>query len=137
MLSQRMDHTAAFYSGPSYGQRGSGFPVFAGSRRQRGGSILGALKSLVLPALSNIGKSALKQAVGLASDVAGDVMSGRQVGQSLKQHGVRRLKNVGRSGLRTVINQVNPTTRQVSGKRRVKRRRRSTKKTSSKRQRLF
>ena len=47
-----MDRTAAFYSRPSY--VGAGFPVFAGSRRQRGGSILGALKSMVGPVLSSL-----------------------------------------------------------------------------------
>ena len=63
-MIKRMDRTAAFYAGPSY--RGSGFPVFSGSRRQRGGSILGAIKSMVMPVLGTIGKSALKQAVGFA-----------------------------------------------------------------------
>ena len=54
------DRTAAFYSGPSYTFRGAGFPVYSGSRRQRGGSILGALARNVLPAL---GKTALSQAI--------------------------------------------------------------------------
>ena len=40
-----MDHTAAFYSRPSY--VGGAGPIFSGARRQRGGSVFGALKSIV------------------------------------------------------------------------------------------
>ena len=109
----KMDRTAAFYSGPSYQFRGAGFPVYAGSRRQRGGSILGALKQMVLPALSNlgktVGKAALSQAVGLASDVAMDAARGRNIGQSLKQHGLKRLKNVGLAGVQGLRQSVFPS----------------------------
>lgn len=104
-----MDRTAAFYSGPSY--RGSGFPVYAGSRRQRGGSILGAIKKTVLPALGNVagkvGTKILSNGIGLAGDVAGDVLLGRQsFSKSLKHHGLKRLKNIGREGLGDVIGSV-------------------------------
>ena len=101
------DRTAAFYSAPSYTFRGSGFPVYSGSRRQRGGSILGALARNVLPTL---GKAALGQALGLAGDVVSDVMKGRKVTDSLKSHGLRRLKNVGMAGIQA-----------LSGKKRVSR----------------
>ena len=80
-----MDRTASFYSRPSY--YGAGFPVFAGSRRMKGGSILGALKGIVTPLLKTVGKSALRQAVGFASDVADDVISGRNIKDSLKSRG--------------------------------------------------
>ena len=96
-----MDRTAAFYAGPSY--RGAGFPVFSGSRRQRGGSILGAIKSMVMPVLGSIGKSALKQAVGFAGDVASDISQGRSLRSSLKSHGLKRLKNVGSEAFKTVM----------------------------------
>ena len=97
----RMDRTAAFYAGPSY--RGAGFPIFSGSRRQRGGSILGAIKSMVMPVLGTIGKSALKQAVGFAGDVVGDVTKGRSIRSSLKSHGLKRLRNVGSEAIQTVM----------------------------------
>lgn len=93
-----MNRTAAFYSQPSYvGGAGS---IYAGSRRQRGGSVLGALKSVVSPILSGVGSSlkkhAMKNVLGLATDVAGDVFRGRNIKQSLlnrgKQRGMRALK---------------------------------------------
>ena len=91
-----MDRTATFYSGPSYLFRGAGLPVYAGSRRQRGGTMLGALKNVMLP-------FAAKQALGLANDVMMDAMRGRKVSNSLKTHGLRRLKNVGIAGLQTLL----------------------------------
>ena len=98
-----MDRTAAFYSAPSYQYRGAGgFPVFSGSRRQRGGSILGSIAKVAMPILGNIGKAALGQAVGLAKDVAGDVMQGRNIRHSLKQHGLKRLKNTAMSSLSSI-----------------------------------
>ena len=98
-----MDRTAAFYSAPSYQYRGAGgFPVFSGSRRQRGGSILGSIAKVAMPILGNIGKAALGQAVGLAKDVAGDLAQGRNIGQSLKQHGLKRLKNTAMSSLSSI-----------------------------------
>lgn len=110
-----MDRTAAFYSAPSYHFRGAGgFPVFSGSRRQRGGGILGALAKMVMPVLKNVGKAALGQAVGFAGDVANDVMSGQNFGQSLRRRGKKRLMNTARSGLSAVMQGSTP-----SGKRRA------------------
>lgn len=104
-LFYNMDRTASFYSRPSY--YGAGFPVFAGSRRMRGGSILGALRGIVTPLLKNVGKNALKQAVGFASDVADDVISGRNFKESLKSHGKRRAINFGKSAASTAITGMN------------------------------
>ena len=81
-----MDHTAAFYSRPSY--VGAGFPVHPGSRRQWGGSILGSIAKFALPMLTNLGRAALGQAVGLAKDVAQDALSGQNIGDALKRRGV-------------------------------------------------
>lgn len=95
-----MDRTASFYSAPSYHYRGAGgFPVYAGSRRQRGGSILGSLAKMAMPILGNIGKAALGQAVGFAKDVAGDLVQGRNIRESLKQRGLHRLKKTASSSL--------------------------------------
>ena len=93
-----MDRTAAFYSRPSY--VGGAGNIFAGGRRQRGGSVLGAVKSIVTPLLSGVGQSlkrhAMKNAVGLATDVVGDVFTGKNIKDSLinrgKQRGLATLK---------------------------------------------
>ena len=91
-----MDRTASFYSRPSY----VGGAVYSGARRQRGGSVLGALKSMVVPIISGIGRSlkrnAINNAVGLATDVATDVVSGKNIKSSLvnrgKQRGIRTIR---------------------------------------------
>ena len=44
----------------------------------------------------------LGQAVGFAKDVAGDIVEGRDIRQSLKQRGISRLKNTAISGLSTI-----------------------------------
>ena len=87
-----MDTAHAFYSGPSYLYRGGGgFPVFAGSRRQRGGSLLGSLAKMVMPVLGAVGKAALNQAAGLAGDLVDDARQGLPFRQSLKRRGLNRL----------------------------------------------
>ena len=93
-----MDSTAYFYSRPSYAT-GAG-AIFSGARRQRGGSIFGALKSIVAPLLSGVGRSlkrnVIRNAVGLANDVVTDVSSGKNIKTSLmtrgKQRGLNMLK---------------------------------------------
>ena len=106
-----MDRTASFYSQPSYRlSGGGGFPIFAGSRRQRGGSLLGSLKSVVVPALKSTGKAvaktALNEAIGLAKDVAADAFTGKNIKQSLlrhgKQHAINFAKQSARHGMRAL-----------------------------------
>ena len=122
-----MDRTATFYSGPSYTFRGAGLPVYAGSRRQRGGSMLGALKNELLP-------FAAKQALGLAGDVAMDAIRGRKIVDSLKTHGLRRLKNVGMAGLKRLLPGGNSASTKSSRKRPL---RKSHKQPPDKRRRRF
>ena len=94
-----MDRTASFYSRPSY--EGGAGPIFTGARRQRGGSVFGAVKSIVAPLLSGVGKSlkknALNNAFGLATDVVGDIFTGKNIKSSLigraKQRGLKTLKD--------------------------------------------
>ena len=89
-----MDYTAKFYSGPSYGS--GNFPVFAGSRRRRrGGSFFGSLANLAMPMLKGLAKKGATHALGLAKDVASDVMAGRNVKDSIMTHGLRRAKRLG------------------------------------------
>ena len=111
-----MDRTAAFYSQPSYVQRGGGLPVYSGSRRQRGGSILGALKSLVMPFLGNLKQNAVRRAKqeawNMAKGVAQDAMSGKNVINSIKTRGIRHVKQLGKKVGRDTLNSIaTPTSR--------------------------
>ena len=80
-----MDKTAQFYAQPSYLQYGRGLPVYSGSRRQRGGSVLGALQRFIMPFLSGMKRQAIQRvksgALGLAGDVLTDTLAGRNVAQ--------------------------------------------------------
>ena len=117
-----MDHTATFYSRPSY--VGGAGPIFTGARRQRGGSVFGAIKSVVLPLLSGVGnnikKNAMKNALGLATDLAGDVFMGRNMKSSL----LNRVKQRGLKTLRDTFADVRgmPLRRKRKGVKRVKKR---------------
>ena len=125
-LEEVMDRTAHFYSQPTYVQRGAGLPVYSGSRRQRGGSILGALKGFIMPFLGGVKNRALKraksEAFGLVKDVALDAMSGKNVGQSLKTRGLQRAKRLGKGVVKDTAGAIiGPATRQpVSRKRAAK-----------------
>ena len=138
-----MDRTAVFYSSPSYSHGGS-MPIFSGSRRQRGGSIFGALKRFFMPVITALGKKVArqgaKQAVGLAKDVVKDAFMFRNVPDSLKTHGKKRALSLGRyaadEGLNTLESMIG------SGGRRKKRRKqglgkrkRSTKKSKPRKKR--
>ena len=86
-----MDRTADFYSRPSHDFRGgAGFHVFAGSRRQRGGSVLGSLKGLFMPIAKDLGKAAVATGVALAQDVVRDKMMGKNLKSSILEHGKAR-----------------------------------------------
>lgn len=136
-----MDHTATFYSRPSY--VGGAGPIFTGARRQRGGSVLGAIKSIVSPLLSGVGnsikKNAMNNALGLATDVMGDMFSGKNVKSSL----LNRAKERGLRTLKQTFADVLPTSRKRKPVKRMKKRvvrkkqkgsGRKTKKPSRKRQ---
>ena len=107
-----MDYTASFYSRPSYVGSGA---IFSGARRQRGGSILGALKSLVLPVMAavgpklirSVGNIAKKQVFGLATDLLADKVRGRNMTNSLKTHGRTRLLQGASDGLNSIGNMMN------------------------------
>lgn len=90
-----MDRTAQFYSAPTYHFRGAGFPVYAGSRRQRGGSILGALRNFAMPIFNKIKQKALNESFGLAKGLMYDAVSGKDLKQSLLKRGSQTARNVG------------------------------------------
>ncbi len=113
-----MDRTAAFYSQPSYVQRGGGLPVYGGSRRQRGGNVLGAIAKHFMPFISGIKGRAIQRAktqgFGLAKDVIWDAIRGRDMATSLKTHGLRRVKQLGKDVLQDAVGTV---TKPISRKR--------------------
>lgn len=125
-----MDRTAQFYSTPSYHFKGAGFPVYAGSRRQRGGSILGALKRLALPILGKLKQRAINETWGLAKGAMYDTMSGKSLKQSLMKRGIQGAKNIGiglaGDALRSVRNKAQNPSRAVSNPKRIPTKRKRT-----------
>ena len=121
-----MDRTAAFYMRPSYDFHGSGFPVFMGSRRQRGGSIFGSLKRFFTPIAKNVGRHLLSQGVGLAKDIASDALAGKNIKESILSHGKARAKDLGTTVLKQGIGTLSSMVGQ--GRRRRRRRRLTSKK---------
>ena len=101
-----MDRTASFYAQPSYA-RGGGLPIFSGSRRQRGGNVLGALKSFFMPLFGKVAKRGVGSAVNLAKNVALDAFSGKNIQQSLKSRGLKQAKQFGMDILNDTVNHIN------------------------------
>jgi hypothetical protein len=100
-----MDPTADFYSRPSYDFRGGGgFPVFSGSRRQRGGGFLGTLKSFFRPIAKTLGKALLTSGIGFATKVAADAASGKGIKRSFMQHGKEHAVDLGRTAAKQGVN---------------------------------
>lgn len=133
-----MDDTLAFYSRPSNEFRGGAFPVFAGSRRQRGGSIFGSLKRFFIPAVKSVGKNLLSKGLGFARDVAEDALAGKNIKDSFMDRGKTAAIDFGKStakqGLNAVSNLIGSGRRRhPSRKRRKSRKKISRKKISRKR----
>lgn len=108
-----MDKTAQFYAQPSYLQYGRGLPVYSGSRRQRGGSVLGALQRFIMPFLSGMKRQAVQRvksgALGLAGDVLTDTLAGRNMAQSLKKRALQRGKQLGKNLAHDAVAQLKPS----------------------------
>ena len=131
-----MDRTAAYYSSPTYTFGAGMMPVFSGSRRQRGGSIFGAIKSFLMPVLSAFGRKVVKrgasEAVGLAKDIASEAFSsGKLSAAPVKSIAKKRALNLGKfattEGLDSLQKMIG------SGRRRARRRKSLRKRNLSKR----
>ena len=120
-----MDHTADFYSRPSQEFRGGAFPVFSGSRRQRGGGFFGSIKNFFMPILKKLGKNLLSEATGLVGDVTKDTLMFRDPRTSLKNNARKRLINVGKDAAQDTLEAASKLI--GSGNKRRKRRRKSMK----------
>lgn len=118
-----MNPTARFYSQPSY-VGGINIPVYAGSRRQAGGSVFGAIKRAVVPSLKTAGKEMGKQAFGLFTDVAGDVLKGKSLSEAVKERakeraikaaqvGIRSLGNTAADAFKNVVTRKRPATSDI------------------------
>ena len=74
--------------------------MYSGSRRQRGGGILGAIKSFVLPIFKSFGRKAIDKgksaALGLANDMIRDKMMGRDMKEAFKENVKHRALNFGK-----------------------------------------
>ena len=80
-------------------QVGGSLIGFKGYRYQRGagiGSIFGSLFRGILPMVKSIGKAVGKQALRTGAHVAADALAGKNIGESLKEHG--------REGAATLLN---------------------------------
>ena len=134
-----MDRTAAFYASPSYVQRGGGIPIFSGSRRQRGGSILGAIKNFFMPLLPGIKNYAVNKAksaaLGLTKNVVSDVVRGKNIGQSIKSRGINAAKALGKDVLNDSLGIL--STPRTQAKRVGKRKRKSLKRPSKRQRTAF
>ncbi len=93
-------------------QIGHGLPGYQGIPYQRGnglGSFFGRLFRAILPVAKRAGKAALKnvgrEALQMGSNVIGDLSAGRNIKQSLKQHGVKAGQNLIKKAASSVINQ--------------------------------
>ena len=84
-------------------QAGSGLPVFAGMRSQRGHGLLSGLARMVIPLIKKGGKTLIKEGVRTGAHILGDVMSGQNLQtaarQRVKQGGQRLLQHAAQSVL--------------------------------------
>ena len=115
-----MDRTADFYSRPSYASRGGGFNVFSGSRRQRGGGIIGALRSFFMPIFKDLSSTALTSGMDFAQDILKDKMMGKNLKQSLISRGKEHGGQLAQTAMTSAANRVN--TMVGKGRRRGRRR---------------
>ena len=71
-------------------QYGSGYPHFVGTPYQRGGGIGSFFRGLfraVAPIMKSVGKTVGKEALRAGANILADTAQGRNVGESLKEHG--------------------------------------------------
>ena len=98
-----MNRTHDFYSRPSY-VGGISFPVYSGSRRQRGGSIFGSALRQILPDGATVKKALGRQVMGFVGDVAKDVMAGESIGDAMKERAKERAADILSEGVKKMSN---------------------------------
>ena len=112
-----------------YIQKGGGdFPVFRGSRYQRGygiGSLLSSVLRTAIPLVKKAGKVIGKQALKTSLDIGQDLMDGKNFRQSAKQRGLQSARNLTQKTINRLSN----------GSQTIKRKKRKTVNVSSNKQR--
>ena len=77
-------------------QYGGGVPTFVGTQYQRGagiGSFFRGLFRAVAPVLKSVGKTVGKEALRAGANILADTTEGRDIKDSLKEHGKMALSN--------------------------------------------
>ena len=72
-----------------FSQSGNGIPIFIGGRSQKGhgiGSFFSGLGRMVLPWIKTGGKALLREGLSTGLQVANEALSGRNIGESLRDH---------------------------------------------------
>ena len=95
-----MNRTHEFYSRPSY--VGGGFPVYSGSRRQRGGTIFGATLRDILPDTATAKRALKRVATRYTNDVAHDVKSGDSVKEAMSERAKELTSNLLSRGVKKI-----------------------------------
>ena len=101
-MKQRHNPDARAYHEYYLNQAGRGYPVYVGTRYQRGhglGSIFGSLFKSAVPLLKRGAKTLGREALKTGLNLASDVMEGQNVTQAAKS----RLKSTGQSLLQKAI----------------------------------
>ena len=100
-------------------QAGHGLPVFIGGRNIRGGglgSLFSGLARSLVPLVKSGGKALLKEGTRAGMQIAGDVLSGRQVGSAVKE----RAKQAGKRLIDRAFDQMRSPSSKHSGRKRIK-----------------
>jgi hypothetical protein len=89
-------------------QRGGNIAGYRGARMQRGYGIGGIFKSLAryaIPLLKQGAKVVGKRALQVATEVGQDVLQGKNVRESVENHGGKVVKDFAEQGARTLLRQ--------------------------------
>ena len=106
-MKQRHNPDARAYHEYYLNQAGRGYPVYVGTRYQRGhglGSIFGSLFKSAVPLLKRGAKTLGREALKTGLNLASDVMEGQNVTQAAKS----RLKSTGQNLLQKAMDTVGP-----------------------------
>ena len=106
-MKQRLDSDAKAYHDYYLHQAGKGYPVYAGSRYQRGhglGSIFGGLIKAAMPLLKKGAKTLGREALKTGLDIVGDAVEGKNI----KEAATSRLTSTGKTLLQKAADEVGP-----------------------------
>ena len=76
-------------------QTGGGLNRFVGQRYMRGYGVLGSIGRFLLPIAKNLASSVGSEGVEAGTRVLKDISEGRNLGESLKEHSMKGIQNLG------------------------------------------